>query len=331
MHLIQLYGPHGRRIAVVDEPHLRFIDGFESIYDMALACIAAGQSARQFVTPRISSDTLDYDAVYQGQSPWRILPSIDHPLEPSRCLVTGTGLTHMASARNRQAMHGKPEDLTDSMRMYRWGLEGGRPAPGQIGTAPEWFYKGDGSILRGHDAPLTVPCYAGDGGEEPEVAGVYIIDAAGRPHRIGLTVGNEFSDHEVEKKNYLYLAGSKLRECAIGPELAIGEPFETAPGEVAILRAGAALWSKAIQTGECAMCHSLANIEHHHFKYEGHRRPGDIHIHFFGADAFSFGEGIQLQDGDIMQVRFAGFGRALRNPLRRPGRPDHLVTAEVLA
>ena len=49
------------------------------------------------------------------------------------------------------------------------------------------------------------------------------------------------------------------------------------------------------------MSHSLANLEYHHFKYESHRRAGDVHIHFFGADAFSFGEGIALKDGDVLQ------------------------------
>jgi hypothetical protein len=64
------------------------------------------------------------------------------------------------------------------------------------------------------------------------------------------------------------------------------------------------------------MCHSLQNIEHHHFKYEAHRHPGDIHVHFFGADCLSFGEGIRLGDGDIMQIAFDGFGRPLRNTVR---------------
>ena len=64
------------------------------------------------------------------------------------------------------------------------------------------------------------------------------------------------------------------------------------------------------------MCHSLANIEHHHFKYDAHRRPGDVHVHFYGADSLSFGDGITLIDGDVMAVQFQGFGRALRNPLR---------------
>ena len=70
------------------------------------------------------------------------------------------------------------------------------------------------------------------------------------------------------------------------------------------------------------MCHSLANMEHHHFKFAAHRRPGDVHIHFFGADAFSFGEGIRLADGDVMQVRWDGFGRPLRNAVRVIGGED---------
>ncbi len=42
---------------------------------------------------------------------------------------------------------------------------------GYIGTPPEWFYKGTGTILRAHGEPLDVPAYAEDGGEEGEIAG----------------------------------------------------------------------------------------------------------------------------------------------------------------
>jgi len=121
----------------------------------------------------------------------------------------------------------------------------------------------------------------------------------------------------LERKNYLYLAASKLRTCAIGPELVVDGNFDLVPGDVSVHRDGRILWSRTIRTGDGAMCHSLANLEHHHFKFEFHRRPGDLHIHFFGADAFSFGDGVRLEDGDVMQVRFEGFGRALRNPLSR--------------
>src|SRR6185437_921483 len=131
-----------------------------------------------------------------------------------------------------------------------------------------------------------------------------------------MAVGNEFSDHKFEKKNYLNLAGSKIRTCAIGPELVLDAAFQSVPGEAAIERDGKPLWSKAIRTGEAEMCHSLRNIEHHHFKFATHRRPGDLHVHFLGADCLSFGDGVELRDGDIMQVRFEGFGRALRNPVR---------------
>ena len=312
---------------MVEEPRLRLLTGVESVYELAQDCLRHRTGIGGLVEQLQSDELVDYDAVYAGDSEWKILPSADLPAEQARCLVTGTGLTHKASAENRNAMHAAAQAITDSTRMYESGVAGGRPATGEIGTAPEWFYKGTGAVLRAHEEPLTVPEYAEDGGEEPEVAGVYLIDDSGMPRRIGFTTANEFSDHIVERRNYLYLASSKLRGCSIGPELVIGGGFEDAPGEVSVERNGSILWSRQIRTGESAMSHSLANLEHHHFKYEWHRRPGDLHIHFFGADAFSFGEGLRLEDGDVMQVRFDGFGRALRNPLRRGQGAEKLIQA----
>lgn len=330
IRLVQLSSPAGRRLAVVDEPRLILLNGCSSVYELAQTCIAQRQSPWRLVGALAGKESLEYEGVYRGASEWRLLPSADHPDEPARCLLSGTGLTHMASAKNRQAMHGKPEDLTDSMRMYRWGVEGGKPAAGEIGVAPEWFYKGTGLCLRSHNEALTIPAFGEDGGEEPEIAGVYIIDPEGVPRRIGFTQGNEFSDHEFERRNYLYLAASKLRTCSIGPELAIGADFTSVPGSVAVEREGKTLWSRSIASGEQAMSHTVANLEHHHFKFDLHRRPGDIHVHFFGADAFSFGEGIRLENGDIMQVHFEGFGRALRNPLARDGQQARRIEVRTL-
>lgn len=205
--------------------------------------------------------------------------------------------------------------MTDSMRMFEWGRQHGRPAEGAVGIAPEWFYKGSGATLRGHDEPLEVPGYAEDGGEEAEIAAVYLIAPDGTPYRLGMCCGNEFSDHVFERRNYLNLAGSKLRSCSIGPELVIDAEFGDIPGTVRILRGGTVLWQKNIRTGEENMCHSLGNLEHHHFKFEGNRLPGQIHVHFMGADTLSFGEQIRLKPGDVTEVQFEGFGRALRNTL----------------
>ena len=330
MRLIQLKGPIGRRIGVVEDDRIRIIAGPESIYALANAALADGVPLARMADALVGEERLDYDAIYRGDSEWRILPAIDHPREPTRCLVSGTGLSHIRSASNRQAMHAADDRPTDSMRMYQLGVEGGRPAAGEIGTSPEWFYKGTGVSLRGHDEPLDVPRFSRDGGEEPEVAGVYIVDGAGAPRRIGMAAGNEFSDHEFEKNNYLYLASSKMRTCAIGPELVVDPDFNQVTGEVEIQRGGQTIWRKAIRTGESVMCHSLANLEHHHFKYEAHRRPGDVHVHFFGADAFSFGEGVRLVRGDVMQVQFAGFGRPLRNTLRVDDSADRLIAVRAV-
>jgi hypothetical protein len=211
------------------------------------------------------------------------------------------------------------------------GLDGGSPAAGQMGVQPEWFYKGDGSVLRAHGQELCTPAYGWDGGEEPEIVGAYVISHSGEPFRVGLMMGNEFSDHRMEKKNYLYLAPSKLRNCSVGPELTVGETaFDDVEGTVSVFRNNSTLWSKQIWSGQKNMCHSMANLEHHHFKYEAHRRPGDAHIHFFGADAFSFGDGIALGTGDVMEVSFPQFGRALRNALRIRQGPETLVSVRAL-
>lgn len=330
--LVQIQNGSLRAVALVDEPHLRLLAGAQSVYDLATFAAASGTSLLKLIQARVIEKRLDYDEVYRGKSDWHLLPPIDHPTEPARCLVSGTGLTHLGSAKNRQAMHSASEaELNDSMKIFRWGVERGKPAPGQIGVAPEWFYKGNGSILRAPNEPLDVPPYAEDGGEEAEIAGLYFIGADGVPLRLGMAIGNEFSDHKFEKKNYLNLAGSKLRTCSLGPELVIDPQFESVPGKVTITRAGKVLWTQDIVTGEREMCHSLANIEHHHFKFEGHRRPGDLHVHYFGACSLSFGAGIQLTDGDEMQVAFESFGRALRNPLRVSRTENKLVTVQPLS
>lgn len=328
MRLVQLIHTSGkRRTAIVEGGELHLLDDADTVYALAHAALAEGTSLERAAGARAGGPGLDYESVYAGGADWTLLPPADHPTEPARCLITGTGLTHLASAANRDAMHSGAVAVTDSMRMYQWGVEGGRPVPGAIGAAPEWFYKGCATILRAHGEPLDVPSYAEDGGEEPEIAGVYLIAPDGVPVRLGMAQGNEFSDHAFEKKNYLNLAGSKLRTCSAGPELALNPEFSDVPGVVSIERAGRCLWSKAILTGEANMCHSLANMEHHHFKFEGHRRPGDVHLHFFGASAFSFGEGVVLEEGDIMEVSFQGFGKPLRNALRVSAAADRLVTA----
>ena len=313
--LVQIQSGAGRRVALVAEPHLRLLAGAPSVFALASLAIESGSALTELIAQKATDETLDYDRVYQGNSEWSLLAPIDHP-EPACCMVSGTGLTHLGSAKNRNAMHEAAEaELTDSMKMFRWGVEGGRPAPGKIGIAPEWFFKGSGAILRGHGQPLDVPFYAEDGGEEAEIAGVYLIDRAGCPRRVGMAAGNEFADHRFEKRNYLNLAGSKIRTCSLGPELVVDPDFRSVPGHVSIERGGKTLWSKEICTGEAEMCHSLGNIEHHHFKFETHRRPGDLHVHYYGAHSLSFGDGIALAGGDVMCIRFDGFGRPLRNPL----------------
>lgn len=316
--LVQLTHPaKGRKVAVVAEPFLVLLNEYNSIYELALATIDSGSSIRTILDQHISNDRLDYGSIYEGKSDWKLLPAFDNPDIISNCIVSGTGLTHHSSAMNRNVMHQNESGsaLTDSMKVYQWGVEGGKPVKDEVGIQPEWFYKGTGAILKGHGAALAVPSFGNDGGEEPEIAGIYLVNRKGEPIRIGFTTGNEFSDHVMEKKNYLYLAPSKLRTCSIGPELVLTNDFSDLVGEVSVSRGGEVIWEEKIKTGEKNMAHSLANLEYHHFKYPDHRQPLQAHIHFFGTGAFSFGVGLSLEAGDQMKVEWEGMGRPLVNPI----------------
>lgn len=249
-------------------------------------------------------------------------PPLDHP-DPHYVLISGTGLTHTGGMKSRDKMHSGEngaatevveEPQTDSARMFEMGVCGGKPAAGERGAMPEWFYKGNGTALRGPGGKLDLPAFGLDGGEEPEIAGCYVVDPVGVPRRLGFTLGVEWSDHETEKINYLYLAPSKLRTCAVGPEMITDLAFEDVDLECRVQRAGESIYeSGALKSGETYMCHSLANCEDHHFKYPQHRVPGDVHVHFFGTSKLSFGtREWKYQAGDVVTVSGDGLGEPLR-------------------
>lgn len=284
------------------------VNGVETVLQLAQAAIDAGRSLADEAHDRLG-DAIDLDRV-------DLLAPIDHS-DSAHCWLTGTGLTHLGSAEGRDKMHQPAAGgtLTDSMRMFNLGLDGGKPAPGEQGVQPEWFYKGDGSHLVGPGAPLASPAFALDGSEEPELAGIYLIDGEGRPRRLGYALANEFSDHVTERGNYLWLAHSKLRHAALGAELLLGDLPDDVRGTTRIVRGGETIWEKPFLSGEANMSHSLANLEAHHFKYALFRRPGDIHVHFFGTATLSFADGVATQAGDIFEIEAAPFRLKLANPL----------------
>lgn len=330
MRLVQFLTTGGeRRVALVRDPAtLQVLQKTSHVRDLALDAQRARQSLTAAVEARLSNERVDYGQVVADN---RLLPPLDHP-DPAHCILSGTGLDHLGSAQARDSMHAKLNsgDLTDSMKMFKLGLEGGKPAPGQIGVQPEWFYKGDGTwlVAPGHGLPL--PPYALDGGEEPELVGLYVIGDGGEVLRVGFALGNEFSDHVLEKQNYLYLAHSKLRNSSFGPELLVGEPPADIRGVSRILRNGETVWSGDFLTGEANMTHTLANIEHHHFKYSGFRRPGDVHCHYYGTATLSFAAGFKVQPGDIFEISSPAFGRPLRNPLIKSAAVDPLIAIKQL-
>jgi hypothetical protein len=317
MRLVQFWAEDGRRAVAVldDQAHGRVIRGVLSSYELANRAIAEKLSLDALVDRLGLGESVDIRAALaQG----RVLAPLDHPGDPAHLIVTGTGLTHLGSAEGRDSMHKDLSDtakLTDSMKMFKLGLEGGKPAAGREGVQPEWFYKGDGASVVAPENAFTSPAFAQDGGEEPEMVGLYLIGPDGTPHRLGFALGNEFSDHVTEKFNYLWLAHSKLRQCSFGPELRTGPLPAAVTGRSRIRRGNEIVFDKPFLSGEDNMSHTIANLEAHHFKYPGFRRPGDVHVHFFGTATLSFSAGVKTENGDIFEIEADAFLFPLRNGL----------------
>ncbi len=279
-----LHEDYGRRVALVDGDALQLLSTFRTTYAFAMAAIETGTPLRDLISSDLAGIALDYNDVHALGSGWRFLPSFDHPQDLARCLVSGCANPHGEA------------DGPDS---------------------PPWFYKGNGMHLRAHGETLPVPEWAASGAEEAELAAVYLIDPEGIPRRIGLTPGNEFADPALAAADPRLLAHSKLRACAVGPELVLDAVFDDVRGRVAVARDGEAIWRRDIRTGAANARFPLAEIERHLFRYEAHRIPGDCHVHFLGGSVSSYSGGVRLADNDEVLIEFQGFGRALRNRIER--------------
>lgn len=302
-------------VVVRDGSEACILEGVQSTYALVQEAIGKGQSLAECIRGHSLGAAVDLEKLAEEK---RLLLPIHHP-DTAHMHLTGTGLTHLGSAATRDSMHAKAQDdeasLTDSMKMFRMGLEGGRPEAGKIGVQPEWFYKGNGTMAVAPGGDLQSPAFCEDGGEEPEIAGIYVISDDGTPFRVGFALSNEFSDHVMERQNYLFLAHSKLRPASFGPELLVGDLPEKVEGTSRIYRDGAVLWEKPFLSGEANMSHTLANLEHHHFKYDIFCQPGDLHVHMFGTATLSFADGISCRDGDEVEISAPGFGVPLKNRL----------------
>lgn len=292
------------------------VEGIASVYELAQAALAGATTLAETARARIGPRSEPYDRIAAEQ---RLLPPLDHP-DPMHCVVTGTGVTHRQAPKpqdEKAKADAAAKPKSDGARLYEAGVEKGRPPAGEVGAQPEWFFKGDGSCLVGSEQPLLVPDFSLGCGEEAEIVGLYLIDAQGTPRRVGYALGNDLSDHPMEQQNGILLGHSKLRPCGLGPELLTGPLPQSVDGTSRILRGGKVLWQKPVRSGEANMVHSLANIEHHHFKYAMFRRPGTVHIHYFGAMALSFVDGFHAEPGDVYEIDVPVFGRPLRNILGR--------------
>ena len=171
MRLVQFLSAGGDRAVglVKENGSLSVLRDTLRTYDLALEAWRSECKLEQLVMTRVGDLTVDYERIVAEK---RLLPPLDHP-DPAHCYVTGPGLTHLGSAKARDEMHEETAaetELPDSMRIFQWGLDGGKPPEGQVSVQPEWFYNGNGNCIVPPEQPLLLPPFALDGGEEAELA-----------------------------------------------------------------------------------------------------------------------------------------------------------------
>src|SRR3954463_4428577 len=83
----------------------------ESTYQLALRAVGERRTLEQVA----AAETVEAPIAYaELLSEGRILPPLTH-VDPSHCLVSGTGLTHLGSAAARDSMHSKIGKQDDAL------------------------------------------------------------------------------------------------------------------------------------------------------------------------------------------------------------------------
>ncbi|HKD23881.1 MAG TPA: hypothetical protein VKB71_17815, partial [Rhizomicrobium sp.] len=124
LRLIQMQDDSGARMVVASSRDgARRVKGVATTYGLAKAAIAANMTLAEAVEAAGRGETVDVESALAAG---RVLAPIDHA-DSAHVFLTGTGLTHLGSADARDRMHAKAhsDDATDSMKMFRMGLEGG--------------------------------------------------------------------------------------------------------------------------------------------------------------------------------------------------------------
>ena len=200
MRLIQFLSPTGEPVVALVESvdRVQALAGVASVRQLALRAVERSRSLADYVPGLLAGEAFAYEDILKSG---RLLAPINHP-DPAHLLVSGTGLTHLGSADTRDEMHADlepaaPQNETDSMKIFRLGVEGGKPPAGRLGAQPEWFYKGDGGIVVAPGQPLVAPAFTLDGGEEPELAAIYVVFNAvmkGKQEQAEFDYGDRYCD-----------------------------------------------------------------------------------------------------------------------------------------
>lgn len=283
------------------------------LIDLVRESIKTQQALSTLIESQLSEEVLEIETLLNKNA--FIFP-IQHGNDHST-LVGGSGLTHQNRALMRKGMEAGNNNLSDVQRLFQLGLNEGKLDVEISRARPEWFYKGRIVNARTHGQALEIPSYDLGGGEEAEIVAVYYISEDRQAYRVGFCLGNEFSDHALEKENYYYASQCKLRPFSIGSEIIIGDIPEKIQLDVCIFRKNEPLWQATVNTGEANMLYSYQNIENYILQNSHVRMADIVYFHFMGTSAISYADNVVLQNDDRVRISSLIFALPLENTIKK--------------
>lgn len=231
-------------------------------------------------------------------------------------LEAGVPLAEAAAARLGEPLNLRmvrllaPIDLPDPARLHV-SDSGAAAARRDSG----WRYRGDGRSLAGPGIVLTVPEFALDGSERPEIAGLYLIAADRTPVRIGFVLGNRFHDHAAARTHRHFPAQLSPRPTALGPEVRLGALPHDIIVTSRLLRDGVVERERRFGAGDAHLPHPITELERRRFEGGIVGRPGDVLVHFFVGAGGDAAEAVRAQPDDAFEATATGFTLPMRNPI----------------
>ncbi|MEE6666161.1 hypothetical protein PS423_01955 [Pediococcus acidilactici] len=162
----------------------------------------------------------------------------------------------------------------------------------------DWYYKGNGNVLRKDGDYLVLPLYGLWGGLETEILMVHLINENLEPVYLGYTLAIDFTNTGLRRRNKSLKNLSHISQTMVANEIATSSFPEYDIAHTNITRGGKVIWNSDASAGKRNMWMNPKKLINFLFRNKEILLPGMIFYTLTGATMSSDKAGIHLKKGD---------------------------------